>query len=77
MYTDYKKYPNLPKLPDNLDLSLERLKNNKEINNSFGKDVVNSYLKLKSSEISEFKQKENFDKNKPITKWERVNTLDC
>jgi glutamine synthetase len=77
MYTDYKKYPNLPKLPDNLDQSLERLKNNKEMNNSFGKDVVNSYLKLRSSEITEFKQKENFDKSKPITKWERVNTLDC
>jgi len=77
MYTDYKKYPNLPKLPDNLDQSLERLKNNKEMNNSFGKDVVNSYLKLRSSEITEFKEKENFDKSKPITKWERVNTLDC
>ena len=77
MYTDYKKYPNLPKLPDNLDQSLERLKNNKEMNNSFGKDVVNSYLKLRNSEITEFKQKENFDKSKPITKWERVNTLDC
>ena len=77
MYTDYKKYPNLPKLPDNLDQSLERLKNNKEMNNSFGKDVVNSYLKLRSSEITEFKQKESFDKSKPITKWERDNTLDC
>ena len=77
MYTDYKKYPNLPKLPDNLDQSLERLKNNKEMNNSFGKDVVNSYLKLRSSEITEFKQKENFDKTKAITRWERDNTLDC
>ena len=26
MYTDYKKYPNLPKLPDNLENSLEKLK---------------------------------------------------
>jgi len=77
MYTDYKKYPNLPKLPDNLDQSLQRLKNNKKMNNSFGKDVINSYLKLKNSEIKEFNQKENFNKNKPITKWERINTLDC
>jgi len=77
MYTDYKKYPNLPKLPDNLDQSLERLKNNKKINNYFGKDVISSYLKLRNSEIKEFKQKENFDKQKPITKWERINTLDC
>ena len=77
MYTDYKKYPNLPKLPDNLDQSLEKLKNNKKMNNSFGKDVINSYLKLRNSEIKEFNQKENFNKNKPITKWERINTLDC
>ena len=77
MYTDYKKYPNLPKLPDNLDQSLERLKNNKKMNNFFGKDVISSYLKLRNSEIKEFKQKENFNKREPITKWERVNTLDC
>ena len=43
----------------------------------FGKDVINSYLKLRKSEIKDFKQKESFDKNKPITKWERDNTLDC
>jgi glutamine synthetase len=77
MYTDYKKYPNLPKLPDNLDQSLEKLKNNKKMNNSFGKDVISSYLKLRNSEIKEFKQKENFNKREPITKWERTNTLDC
>jgi len=53
------------------------LKNNKKMNNSFGKDVINSYLKLRNSEIKDFKQKESFDKNKPITKWERANTLDC
>ena len=77
MYTDYKKYPNLPKLPDNLDQSLEKLKNNKKMNNFFGKDVISSYLKLRNSEIKEFKQKENFNKREPITKWERANTLDC
>jgi len=77
MYTDYKKYPNLPKLPDNLDQSLEILKNNKKMNNFFGKEVISSYLKLRNSEIKEFKQKENFNKREPITKWERVNTLDC
>jgi len=77
MYTDYKKYPNLPKLPDNLDQSLEKLKNNKKMNNFFGKDVISSYLKLRNSEIKEFKQKENFNKREPITKWERTNTLDC
>ena len=77
MYTDYKKYPNLPKLPDNLDQSLERLRNNKKMNNSFGKEVINSYLKLRNAELKEFKQKEKFNKEEPITKWERLNTLDC
>ncbi len=77
MYTDYKKYPNLPKLPDNLEHSLEKLKNNKKMNSSFGNNVINSYLKLRNSEINEFKQKESFDKKKPVTTWEKVNTLDC
>ena len=77
MYADYKKYPNLPKLPDNLDQSLEKLKNNKDMKNSFGENTINSYLKLRNSEIEEFKQKETFDKTKKITKWERSNTLDC
>ena len=77
MYTDYKKYPNLPKLPDNLENSLEKLKNNKKMNNSFGNNVINSYLKLRNSEIKEFKQKESFNKKEPVTKWEKINTLDC
>ena len=77
MYEDHKKYPNLPKLPNELDQSLEKLKNNKDINDAFGKEVINSYIKLKNSEINQFKQKENFDKSKAITRWERDNTLDC
>ena len=77
MYIDYKKYPNLSRLPDNLDQSLEKLKNNKKMNSSFGKDVINSYIKLRSTEIKEFKQKESFNKRQPITKWEKINTLDC
>ena len=44
---------------------------------SFGKDVVNSYLKLRNSEIKEFKKRERFNKRKSITKWEKINTLDC
>ena len=77
MYEDHKKYPNLPKLPNELDQSLEKLKSNKDINDAFGKEVINSYIKLKNSEINQFKQKENFDKTKAITRWERDNTLDC
>ena len=77
MYEDYKKYPNLPKLPDELNQSLEKLKNNKNMNDAFGQDVINSYIKLRNSEIKEFDNKEKFDKSKPVTKWERQNTLDC
>ena len=77
MYEDFAKYPNLPKLPDELDQSLKQLKQNKEMNEAFGADVINSYIKLRSTEIKEFNNIERFDKSKPITKWERQNTLDC
>jgi|TARA_A200000113_G_scaffold548_1_gene573 glutamine synthetase type III len=77
MYTDYEKYPDLPKLPDELDQSLELLKDNKEMNNAFGEETIESYIKLRNSEIKEFKSKGNFDKTKPVTKWEKDNTLDC
>ena len=77
MYEDFAKYPNLPKLPDELDQSLSQLKQNKEMNDAFGADVINSYIKLRSTEIKEFNNIERFDKSKPITKWERQNTLDC
>ena len=77
MYEDHEKYPDLPKLPDELSQSLEKLKNNKDMNDAFGKETIKSYVKLRSYEIKEFKQKENFDKTKAITRWERDNTLDC
>ena len=77
MYEDFAKYPNLPKLPDQLDQSLKQLKQNKEMNEAFGADVINSYIKLRGTEIKEFDNLEKFDKSKPITKWERQNTLDC
>ena len=77
MYKDHEKYPDLPRLPNELHQSLTMLKNNKDMNNAFGKDVVDSYIKLRSSEINEFNQKESFDKTKTITRWERDNTLDC
>ena len=77
MYEDFAKYPNLPKLPDELDQSLKQLKQNKEMNDAFGADVIDSYIKLRGSELKQFNNIERFDKSKPITKWERQNTLDC
>ncbi len=77
MYEDFAKYPNLPKLPDELDQSLKQLKKNKEMNEAFGTGVINSYIKLRDIEIKEFNNEERFDKSKHITKWEKQNTLDC
>jgi glutamine synthetase len=77
MYEDHTKYPDLPKLPNELVQSLEQLKNNKEMNEAFGKETIISYIKLRSLEIKEFQSKESFDKTKPISKWEKDNTLDC
>jgi len=77
MYTDHKKYPNLEKLPNNIEESLEKLNESKSLRESFGDDVINSYLKLKRQEIEDFDKNENFDKKKSITYWEKSNTLDC
>ena len=77
MYTDYKDYPHLKKLPSDLESALEKLDENKELNEAFGKKVINSYIKLKNNEINNFNAKEIFSKEKPITDWEKLNTLDC
>ena len=77
MYEDFAKYPDLPKLPDELDQSLSQLKDNKSMNDAFGPDFISSYVKLRNTEIKEFKSKESFDKAKAVTKWEKDNTLDC
>ena len=77
MYTDYKKYPDLEKLPNDIEESLNELDKNKTIRSSFGDDVINSYIKLKRKEIEDFDRSDNFDKKRPITDWEKQNTLDC
>ena len=76
-YTDYKKYPNLPKLPNNVSEALNMLSGSKVLNKAFGKKVIDSYIKLKSNEIDNFNKQEVFDKKKSVTKWEKDNTLDC
>jgi len=77
MYTEYKKYPDLKKLPEKIEDSLNELNNCKEIKEAFGEDVINSYIKLKNMEIEEFNKVEIFDKTRKITDWEKKNTLDC
>ena len=77
MYTDYKNYPNLEKLPNDIDESLDELDENKTLREAFGENVINSYLKLKRKEIEDFEQNDTFDKRSPVTEWEKNNTLDC
>ena len=77
MYTDYKNYPNLNKLPNEIEDALDELNNSKKLKESFGEDVINSYLKLKNKEIDEFNRSERFDKKLPVTDLEKNNTLDC
>ena len=77
MYTEFKNYPNLPKLPDQLEDSLGKLDGSREMKDAFGDDVINSYIKLKNQEIDSFSKDEVFDKRKPVSSWEKDNTLDC
>jgi len=77
MYTDHKNYPNLEKLPDDLEEALENLSSNKTLKEAFGESVISSYIKLKKQELDSFDKDERFDKRSPITSWERNNTLDC
>jgi glutamine synthetase len=77
MYADYKKYPNLPKLPNNVSEALNMLGNSKVLNKAFGKKNIDSYIKLKRNELDAFKKQGRFDKKRSVTKWEKDNTLDC
>ena len=77
MYEDFKKYPNLKKLPNDIEQAIKMLEKSKSLSNAFGKDVIASYTKLKRSEIKNFKSSSTFNKRKPVTKWEKDYTLDC
>ena len=77
MYTEYKNYSHLKKLPDEIEDSINELENSKELKEAFGEDVINSYIKLKKLEIDDFNRQENFNKRDPVTDWEKQNTLDC
>ena len=77
MYTDGDNYPNLKKLPSDLELALEHLSSNEVLLSAFGEKNITSYLKLKQQELKDFNSKERFSKKEPITEWEKINTLDC
>ena len=77
MYTDGNNYPNIKKLPSDLDEALDHLSNSKELLSAFGEKTIKSYLKLKKQELQDFNNKETFSKKSSITDWEKTNTLDC
>ena len=77
MYTDYKNYQHLKKLPDEIEEAIDKLEDSKELRESFGEDVINSYIKLKKQEIDDFNRNDRFDKKANISEWEKKNTLDC
>ncbi len=77
MYEDYKKYPKLKKLPNDVNQAINMLQNSKVLLKAFGTDVIKSYIKLKNSEIKNFKARNVFNKRKPVSQWEKDNTLDC
>ena len=87
MYEEGHKVKGAKKLPQTLDQSLSYLEKNKVLQNAFGKDVINSYVKLKKREIKKynssiekkigFKTSKKGNKSGIITQWEKDNTLDC
>ena len=77
MYTDSNNYPNIKKLPSNLENALEHLSSSEVLSSAFGEKNIKSYLKLKHLELKDFNSKETFSKKESITNWEKTNTLDC
>ena len=77
MYTDGDNYPNIKKLPSDLEEALEHLSKNEVLLTSFGEKNITCYLKLRAQELKDFNSKETFSKKGPITDWEKTNTLDC
>ena len=77
MYKDHKKYPKLKKLPNDINQAINMLQNSKALSKAFVSDVIKSYIKLKNSEIKNFKARNIFNKRKPVSQWEKDNTLDC
>ena len=77
MYTEGDNYPNIKKLPSDLENALEYLSDSEVLLSAFGEKNITSYLKLKQQELKDFNSKETFSKKELITEWEKVNTLDC
>ena len=87
MYEDGHKVKGAKKLPLTLEKSLAHLDKSKILKDAFGKETINSYIKLKKREIKKynssiekkigFKGSKKANKSNIITQWEKDNTLDC
>ena len=87
MYKESHKVKNAKKLPESLEKSLKHLNDNQILKSAFGKDVIDSYIKLKNREIKKynssmvkklgFRGTKKSNKANIITQWEKDNTLDC
>jgi glutamine synthetase len=87
MYEDGHKVKGAKKLPLTLEKALLHLDKSKILKDAFGKETINSYIKLKNKEIKKytssvtkkigFKSTKQSSKKSIITQWEKDNTLDC
>ncbi len=69
MYEEPHKAKNAKKLPLNLLDAIRQLDKNKVIRGQLGDELIDAYVKLKSSEWNTYCSE--------LTDWERTNTLDC
>ena len=87
MYEESHKVKGAKKLPSSLEKSLKHLSNNNVLRSAFGKNVIDSYIKLKNMEIKKynssmtkklgFRGPQQSKKANIITQWQKDNTLDC
>ena len=69
MYADGHKLKRVKRLPLNLLDALRLMEKSKVLNDAFGKDVIQSYLKLRMKDWNAYMSH--------ASQWERENTLDC
>ena len=69
MYSENNKVKGAKKLPLNLKDALKEFEKNKVFRNSLGDEFYHAFLKLKNQEWNDYSSQ--------LTKWEKINTLDC
>ena len=67
----------LPKLPDELDQSLESLKNNKDMNDAFGKETITVISNLEILKLKNLNKKKILIKQNLLLGGNEIIRLDC